>query len=90
MNAEKRGKNICGKRIAQLRKEYNKSTNKPKLAQEDMVAALKEYGINMVQSSYSDLEAGCRNIKDYELIALIKILGIDNLHWLLFGEKAKK
>ncbi len=87
MKTKKRGKNACGQRIAQFRKERNRTQKSPKMGQEDMVVALKEYGITMIQSSYSDLEAGNRNIKDYELIALIKILGIENLHWLIFGDE---
>jgi hypothetical protein len=87
MKAETRGKNECGKRIAHFRKEQNRNSSAPKMAQADMVVALKEYGLKMTQSSYSDLETGYRNIKDYELIAIIKVLGIKDINWLLFGDE---
>ncbi len=72
--------NLCGKRIkiARISKD---------MKQIDVASAMNvEYGIDITQNGISYIERNRRFVKDYELVALAKILGVSPL-WLLFGDK---
>jgi transcriptional regulator with XRE-family HTH domain len=62
-------KNICGKRIKEVRKKL-------KLSQEMLAAKLQVEGINIERDSISRIEIGTRFVADYELLVLCKILNV--------------
>lgn len=62
-------KNICGKRIKEVRKKL-------KLSQEMLAAKLQVEGINIERDSVSRIEIGTRFVADYELLVLCKILNV--------------
>ncbi|MGH1377140.1 MAG: helix-turn-helix domain-containing protein [Alphaproteobacteria bacterium] len=70
--------NICGKRIKIARVSKD-------MAQIDLSAALNiDFNIDITQNGISDLERGERSVKDFEVIALAKVLDVNPL-WILFG-----
>ncbi len=78
---KKRGRNICGVRLANIRK-YRK------IKQVDVLAELElDYNISMHQSCFSDLEHGLKTITDEQLKAFAEIYEInaDWVYWVLFG-----
>jgi len=75
--------NICGKRVklARVNKEMD---------QVDLTAALAvDCGIEISQSSISEIERGERGVRDFEAVALAQILEV-SLDWLLRGDKSAK
>ena len=78
---------MIGARVRQARK-----TAKPPITQLDLVARLESMGIakrmKIDQSIISKIESGQRQVYDYELIALAKVLNVSIL-WLL-GETNDK
>jgi len=75
--------NLCGKRVklARIDKE---------MKQVELSAALSvDHDIEISQKALSRLELGIRPVKDIELVALAKILGVKTT-WLLFGDKGEK
>lgn len=74
-----RNKNLCGKRVKLARIEKD-------MKQVDLSAALSvDFEIEISQKALSRLERGVRPVKDIELVALAKLLGVDVM-WLLFGK----
>ena len=72
--------NICGPRIKQTREEL-------KMAQAELAAAMKvDFEIKIDRSDISEIERGVRGLKDYELIAIAKILNVSPV-WLLCGDE---
>lgn len=79
----KRRGNICGKRIKLARVDKD-------MAQIDLAAALNvDFKIEITQNGISELERGQRHVKDFEVIALAKVLDVNPL-WILFGDKVPK
>ncbi len=69
------GRNICGKRVEQRRKEIN-------MKQKDLLTQLQIRGIELNASGLSKLEGQLRSVCDTELIALSEALGV-SVNWLL-------
>jgi transcriptional regulator with XRE-family HTH domain len=75
--------NICGKRIKLTRIDRE-------LDQVELAAALSvDHGIEISQTSISEIERGRRGLRDFELAALSKSLEV-SAEWLLFGDEAKE
>ena len=75
-----KNKNLCGKRVKLARIEKD-------MKQVDLSAALSvDFEIEISQKALSRLERGVRPVKDFELVALAKLLGVE-VTWLLFGKK---
>ena len=71
--------NICGKRIKLARIDND-------FDQVELAAALSvDYGIEISQTSISEIERGIRGLRDFELGAISKLLKVSP-EWLLFGE----
>ncbi|HHG3529917.1 TPA: helix-turn-helix domain-containing protein [Vibrio parahaemolyticus] len=62
--------NVTGKTIRSIRKAK-------KLTQEQMVARLQSAGFDMTRSTYSKVELEIRQVRDVELIAFAKALGVE-------------
>jgi len=80
MSRKDRSNNICGKQVklGRIAKEMH---------QVDLAAALSvDYGLTMNQNIISEIEIGMRSVKDYELVALSKVLE-KPITWLLFGDE---
>jgi len=75
--------NLCSKRIKMAR--AGKDMNQLQLA----TAMSVDFGIDVNQYSISQIERGSRFVKDFELVAIAKILKVNPL-WLLFGEDIPK
>jgi transcriptional regulator with XRE-family HTH domain len=75
--------NICGKRIKLSRIDRE-------LDQVELAAALSvDHGIEISQTSISEIERGVRGLRDFELGAICKVLEVSP-EWLLFGENSDK
>ena len=75
--------NICGKRVKLARINQD-------MDQVDLAAALSvDCGIEIAQTSISEIERGERGVRDFELVALAKILEV-TAEWLLYGDKLPK
>ena len=75
--------NICGKRVKLARVNQD-------MDQVELAAALSvDHEIEMAQTSISEIERGERGVRDFELIALAKILEV-SAEWLLYGDKLPK
>ncbi|MBY0354953.1 MAG: helix-turn-helix domain-containing protein [Rickettsiales bacterium] len=75
--------NICGKRIKLSRIDRE-------LDQVELAAALSvDHGIEISQTSISEIERGVRGLRDFELAAICKVLEISP-EWLLFGQDSDK
>lgn len=75
--------NLCGKRVKMARIDKE-------MKQVELSAALSvDYDIEISQKALSRLELGIRPVKDLELVALAKALGVKTT-WLLFGDKGEK
>lgn len=72
-------RNLVGARVEKRRKEIN-------MKQVELLAGLRERGIEFNASGLSKLEGQIRSVNDYELIALSEILGV-SIEWLLGLEK---
>lgn len=71
--------NICSKRIKLARVDKD-------MAQIDLATALNiDFMIDITQNGISEIERGIRQVKDFEIIALAKILNKNPL-WILFGD----
>jgi transcriptional regulator with XRE-family HTH domain len=73
-------KNIVGARVQKARK-----TTKPPITQNDLVARLQLYKMNIDQSGLSKLENGQRPVSDIEVVAIAKALKV-SVNWLLEGD----
>ena len=62
-------KNTVGCRIVELRKQHH-------MKQIDLMAQLQTKGVDLIQSSLSDLEGQKRTVTDKELRALAEIFGV--------------
>ena len=62
-------KNICGKRVKEVRKNLG-------LSQDDLAARLQVSGVIIERNSISRIESGARFVADYELLALSNILKV--------------
>lgn len=59
------------------------------MTQSDLSAALSvDYNIELSANSLSCLEIGKRTVRDIELVALAKILGV-TIEWLVLGNKGE-
>jgi len=75
--------NICGKRIKLARIDRE-------LDQVELAAALSiDHGIDISQTSISEIERGVRGLRDFELGAICKVLEVSP-EWLLFSENGDK
>lgn len=73
-------RNVCGKRIKLAR--INKD-----MKQIDLCAALEvEKGMEISQTTLSEIEMGRRTVKDLDLIVFAEVLEVNPL-WLLYGDK---
>ena len=74
-----RSANICGRRIRAKREALG-------FGQVELAAALaEEFGLQFTQSDISEIERGVRSVKDFELVAIAKELGVPT-GWLLEEE----
>lgn len=69
--------NIVGKQVKKAR-----CGCKPLVTQEDLSARLSVMGVDIDRSTISRIEAGQRQVSDYELLALSRALGVA-VDWLL-------
>lgn len=75
--------NLSGNRIKERRNILG-------LTQVDVAASLEvDLGIRLDRSDISEIERGVRAIKDTELAAFAKVLGISPL-WLMYGDNSPK
>ncbi|MBN2783450.1 MAG: helix-turn-helix transcriptional regulator [Pontiellaceae bacterium] len=61
------GKNITGARVAKLRKELG-------MTQSDLMKALAKQEVHIRRTDITKLEIGTRCVRDYEVLAVSKIL----------------
>ena len=61
------GKNITGKRVAKCRKELG-------MTQTDLMNKLEKHGVHIRRTDITKLEIGTRCVRDYEVLALARIL----------------
>ena len=61
--------NICGKKVAELRKQMGKS-------QRELAAALQLLGLDVDKNAVQRIEAGKRFVTDIEIVFLSKALNI--------------
>lgn len=60
------------------------------LDQVELAAALSvDHGIDISQTSVSEIERSVRGLRDFELAAICKVLEVTP-EWLLFGENGDK
>lgn len=80
MRVYKRGvrHNISGERIREARKKLG-------ISQYILAAKLQLEGLDLGKNCVSDIEVGRRKVKDYELVAIAKVLNV-TIEWLLSGE----
>ena len=72
--------NISGRRIKQAREHLGWDQN-------ELAAALQvEFEINLDQSDISEIERQVRGVKDFELDAVSRLLGVSP-EWLLRGDE---
>jgi len=79
--------NIVGKRVQDARLKF-----KPPLSQEELAARLELDGWKISRGTLSKIEAGIRQVTDFEVMALAKTLKVSP-EWLLdkqLYEKLKK
>ena len=76
-------KNLLGEKLAKARKSQ-------KIRQGAFVQLLKDYGISMTASSYSCWETGARTPNAYQLLALCKALGIDDVMGYFLDETIRE
>ena len=70
INKSKEGlNNICGKKIAILRKELN-------ISQRILADRLQLFGLDVDKNAIQRIECGKRFVTDIELVALSKIFGV--------------
>ena len=72
-------KNVCGKRVKEIRKNLN-------LSQENLAAKLQLEGVIIERDSVSRIEIGTRFVADYELSVLCKILKVSPAYLLGIDE----
>ena len=63
--------NICGKRIAELRKAI-----KPKMSQRALAEKMQIEGIDFEKNAIQRIEAGKRFVTDIEIVAFAKVLKV--------------
>lgn len=73
-------KNIVGRRVREARRKY-----RPSLSQKELAAKLELDGWKISRSTLSKIEAGIRQVTDFEVMALAKALKISP-EWLLDEE----
>ncbi len=76
-------KNIVGKRVREARLRF-----KPRLSQEALVARLQVDGWEISRATLSKIEAGIRQVTDFELVVLAKTLKVSP-EWLLDKQLAE-
>lgn len=78
INKTQDGKNnLCGVKIAQLRKER-------KLSQRQLADKLQLYGLNVDKNAVQRIEAGLRFVTDIEIVALKHVLDVSYEELLSF------
>ena len=80
-------KNIVGKRVQEARRKF-----KPALSQEELAARLQLDGWEISRGTLAKIEAGVREVTDFEVMKLAKTLKVSP-EWLLdkqLFEKALK
>ena len=81
-------KNLVGKRVQEARRKF-----KPPLSQEALAARLELDGWRISRGTLSKIEAGIRQVTDFEVMALARTLKVPP-EWLmdrqLFERLAKK
>lgn len=63
--------NLCGVRVAELRK-----ARKPKLSQRGLADQLQLHGLDVDKNAVQRIESGQRFVTDIELRALSEVLGV--------------
>lgn len=81
MTRKAAGKNIVGRRIAEVRQR-----SEPALTQDALSGRLAKLGIQLDRAAIAKIENSHRHVLDYELKAFAKVLGVD-VNWLLGDEK---
>lgn len=76
-----KGKNICGKRIAEAR-----ASRTPALTQDALSGRLAGVGIQLDRAAIAKIENNLRRVFDYELKAIASALGVE-VSWLLGGKR---
>ena len=71
-------RNLVGARVEKRRKEIN-------MKQVELLAGLRERGIEFNASGLSKLEGQIRSVNDYELVAIADVLGV-SINWLVGRE----
>ena len=70
INKASSGKNnLCGEKVALLRKEKN-------LSQRALAEKLQLFGLNVDKNAVQRIEAGLRSVTDIELVALKNVLEV--------------
>lgn len=67
--ARRHSKNVCGPKVAVLRK-------KRKLTQLELSTRLCDAGCSLDRAAIAKIENGLRSVLDHEVIALAKVLGV--------------
>ena len=70
-------KNIIGNKVREARRKSN-----PRLSQKELAAKLELNGWKISRGTLSKIEAGIRQVTDYELMALANVLKVSP-EWLL-------
>ena len=83
-NKSQTGNNLCGSRIAELRK-----SSPGKMSQRALADRLQLLGIDVDKNAIQRIECGKRFVTDIELAALAKVFGVSG-DSLLFGEDANE
>lgn len=70
-------RNLIGKRVREARRKLN-----PPLTQRELVIRLELSGWDISRATLSKIEAGLRQVTDFEVVILADVLGV-TFDWLL-------
>jgi transcriptional regulator with XRE-family HTH domain len=73
-------KNIIGEKVQEARLKFN-----PPLSQDELATKLELAGWKISRGTLAKIEAGIREVRDYEIVILARVLKVE-VGWLLSGE----
>jgi transcriptional regulator with XRE-family HTH domain len=80
-NKSEAGNNLCGKRIAELRKAKN-----PKMSQRMLADKLQLMGLDIDKNAVQRIECGKRFVTDIEIASFSELFGV-SCDYLINGKK---
>ena len=84
-NKSQTGNNVCGLRVAELRK-----CSPEKMSQRALADRLQLLGVDVDKNAIQRIECGKRFVTDIELSALSKVFGVSGDYLLFGGDSSEK